>query len=173
VTDNFWLSSQVWETALGMKLQTPFERVPYRHCMDHYGSDKPDRRFGFLLQNVSEGTEMASFLFSLFLPRARTLIRMCIVFASTQIGILANELKSGGSVRAVNIKALADVSDKEIEEIQREAKRAPGKVYIYAVSPRNCSYLYLAMLNVGSDSDSSEEWPVEILRIQTSFKNRN
>ncbi|KAL7741028.1 hypothetical protein ACLKA6_013465 [Drosophila palustris] len=36
------------------KLQTPFRRITYEEAMEKYGSDKPDTRFGFLLNNVSD-----------------------------------------------------------------------------------------------------------------------
>ncbi|EDV99300.1 aspartate--tRNA ligase, mitochondrial [Drosophila grimshawi] len=36
------------------KLQTPFRRITYEEAMEKYGNDKPDTRFGFLLNNVSE-----------------------------------------------------------------------------------------------------------------------
>ncbi|XP_030384596.1 aspartate--tRNA ligase, mitochondrial [Scaptodrosophila lebanonensis] len=36
------------------KLQTPFRRITYEEALEKYGTDKPDTRFGFLLNNVSE-----------------------------------------------------------------------------------------------------------------------
>ncbi|KAH8377002.1 hypothetical protein KR093_002671 [Drosophila rubida] len=36
------------------KLQTPFRRITYEEAMEKYGCDKPDTRFGFLLNNVSD-----------------------------------------------------------------------------------------------------------------------
>lgn len=36
------------------KLQTPFRRITYEEAMEKYGTDKPDTRFGFLLNNVTE-----------------------------------------------------------------------------------------------------------------------
>ncbi|XP_037957941.1 aspartate--tRNA ligase, mitochondrial isoform X2 [Teleopsis dalmanni] len=36
------------------KIQTPFKRITYAESMSKYGTDKPDIRFGFLLNNVSD-----------------------------------------------------------------------------------------------------------------------
>ncbi|XP_064535213.1 aspartate--tRNA ligase, mitochondrial isoform X2 [Drosophila montana] len=39
------------------KLQTPFRRITYEEALEKYGTDKPDTRFGFLLNNVSDIVE--------------------------------------------------------------------------------------------------------------------
>ncbi|XP_068140752.1 aspartate--tRNA ligase, mitochondrial isoform X1 [Drosophila tropicalis] len=36
------------------KLQTPFRRITYEEALEKYGCDKPDTRFGFLLNNVTD-----------------------------------------------------------------------------------------------------------------------
>ncbi|MBX7149484.1 aspartate--tRNA ligase [bacterium] len=45
---------EVWEKVLGIKLKTPFIKMPYQECMDRYGLDAPDTRFGMELKIVND-----------------------------------------------------------------------------------------------------------------------
>jgi aspartyl-tRNA synthetase len=44
----------IWKDTLGYTIQTPIPHMTYRDAMDHYGSDKPDLRFGNKLVDVTE-----------------------------------------------------------------------------------------------------------------------
>ena len=48
---------RVFKEVLDVDVQTPFLRMPWREAMDRFGSDKPDMRFGFELQDISDTGE--------------------------------------------------------------------------------------------------------------------
>ena len=45
--------SHIFKQTIGLTLQTPFDVLTYHDAMSRFGSDKPDRRFGLELQNVT------------------------------------------------------------------------------------------------------------------------
>src|SRR5690606_40313801 len=45
----------------GIEIPTPFERMTYAEAMRRYGSDKPDRRFGMELVDVTEAVRGSGF----------------------------------------------------------------------------------------------------------------
>ena len=47
------LIKNIWKEAKGMDIPTPFRRLKYDYCIDTYGSDKPDTRFGLELHDVT------------------------------------------------------------------------------------------------------------------------
>jgi aspartyl-tRNA synthetase len=109
----------VMETAEGMvaavfkgvhdiELTRPFPRMTYAESMDRYGLDKPDRRFGLELCDVSDIVEKSDFK----------------VFASV--------VKKGGIVKALNAKGCNDSSRKEIDDLTEFVAiyRAKGLAWI-------------------------------------------
>ncbi len=71
------LLSTVWKRVLDVKLDPPFERMPYAEAIARFGTDKPDLRFGMELVDLAD------------------------VFAGTEVGVFAGALEAGGTVTAV------------------------------------------------------------------------
>jgi aspartyl-tRNA synthetase len=78
----------------GEELALPLERVTWQSVMDTYGSDKPDRRFGLTIHDISDIAALSGF------------------------SVFENAVKNGGSVRGINGKGLAGkLSRKEIDAL--------------------------------------------------------
>lgn len=94
---------KVWKDVLGTDLQTPFPRMPFREAMDRFGVDKPDLRFGLELKDFSDTFKASSFK----------------VFQAT--------VASGGAVKALNAKGLADLTQGELKNLEDVAKSLGAK----------------------------------------------
>ena len=80
----------------------PWERVPYDEAMDRYGSDRPDRRFGLELVDVSDAVRGSEF------------------------GVFGKVLDGGGAVLAINAGKL-ELSRKDLDGLNELVKRHGGK----------------------------------------------
>ncbi len=89
---------KVWLDVLGTELKTPFPRLTFHDAMNRYGVDKPDVRFAMELADFSEVFKASGFK----------------VFSSTVAS-------GGGSIKAINAKGLADLTQGEIEERSRRS----------------------------------------------------
>ncbi|ALC39787.1 CG31739 [Drosophila busckii] len=76
-----------WPKHLG-KLQTPFRRITYEEAMEKYGCDKPDTRFGFLLNNVTE-----------IIEKSENFKEKCEDFSAYAIVVRASEAFWNGAAR--------------------------------------------------------------------------
>ncbi len=94
---------KVWKEVLGTDIPTPFPRMPFIDAMNRYGVDKPDVRFGLELVDLSETFKNSAFK----------------VFQST--------VANGGSVKAVNAKGLADLTQGELKSLEEIAKSLGAK----------------------------------------------
>jgi aspartyl-tRNA synthetase len=94
---------RVWREVLGVEIPTPFLRMPYQEAMDRFGVDKPDLRFGLELVDFSETFRTSAFK----------------VFQST--------VESGGVVKALNAKGLADVTQGELKALEDIARSLGAK----------------------------------------------
>ena len=101
---NEGLMQSIFEELLGIRLKTPFPRMPYTEAMARFGSDKPDTRFGLELCDVSHTVKNCGF------------------------GVFANAVQNGGSVRVINAKGLAaGIGRKEIDRLTDTAKTYGAK----------------------------------------------
>ena len=99
--------SRVFEVA-GVDIPAPpYERVPFDEAMARYGSDRPDRRFGLEIVDVSDALRGSDFK----------------VFE----GVLA----SGGVVRAINAGA-REMSRSELDGLNEVVQRHGGKAVAWA-----------------------------------------
>src|SRR6059058_1998653 len=88
----------IFKEARNIDIKTPFDRLTYREAIDRYGSDKPDRRFGVQLVDLSDD------------------------FRSSGFKVFRSALDSGGVVKAINAKGFAGITTGQIEELTETAK---------------------------------------------------
>ncbi|RKJ80133.1 aspartate--tRNA ligase [Butyricicoccus sp. 1XD8-22] len=100
---------RVFKEVLGIDIQLPLPRLPYREAMDRFGSDKPDLRFGFEIQDLSD------------------------IAAGCDFAVFKNAVEGGGTVRLININGYADqFPRKEIDKLADFVKtyRAKGLAWM-------------------------------------------
>jgi aspartyl-tRNA synthetase len=102
------LLHRVWKSALGVEVAIPFRRLTHEQALNRYGSDKPDSRFEMELADFTE------------------------VFRSSSFKVFAGAVASGGVVKALNAKGLADATQGQIETMTEYARSfgAKGLAYI-------------------------------------------
>ena len=88
----------VFNATKGIDIKTPFDRLTYREAVGRFGSDKPDRRFGVELVDVSDD------------------------FRSSNFKVFRGALDAGGVVKAINAKGFAGITTGQIEELTETAK---------------------------------------------------
>jgi aspartyl-tRNA synthetase len=88
----------VFKAARNIDIKTPFDRLTYREAVGRFGSDKPDRRFGVELVDVSDD------------------------FRASGFKVFRGALDTGGVVKAINAKGFAGITTGQIEELTETAK---------------------------------------------------
>ncbi|SHM25070.1 aspartate--tRNA ligase [Ruminococcus flavefaciens] len=110
---------RVFKEVMGVDVPTPLPRLTFADAMNRYGSDKPDTRFGFEIQDITETVKDIDFV------------------------VFKNAIEEGGSVRAINVKnGAATYTRKEIDKLVEHAKGigAKGLAYIRWADEPNCSF---------------------------------
>src|SRR5256884_243337 len=93
----------VFKATRNIDIKTPFERLTYRKAVGRFGSDKPDRRFGMELVDVSDD------------------------FRASGFKVFRGALDAGGVVKAINAKGFSGITPGQIEELTETAKVFGGK----------------------------------------------
>ncbi|PYI56858.1 MAG: aspartate--tRNA ligase [Verrucomicrobia bacterium] len=88
----------IFKAARDIDIKAPFDRLTYREAINRYGSDKPDRRFGVQLVDISDD------------------------FRSSGFKVFRGALDAGGVVKAINAKGFAGITTGQIEELTETAK---------------------------------------------------
>ena len=94
----------VYKKVLDIDIVTPFRRMTWHEAMRRFGSDKPDLRFGLELIDLTGDLK------------------------NTEFRVFKGAIDGGGSVRAINLKGLADkLSRKEIDKLTEWIKSYGAK----------------------------------------------
>src|SRR5207302_793485 len=88
----------IFKAAHGIEIPTPFPRLTYHDAISQYGSDKPDRRFGVQLVDLSDD------------------------FRASGFKVFRGALDAGGVVKAINAKGFAGITTGQIEEMTETAR---------------------------------------------------
>ena len=110
---------RLFKEVLGVDIPTPLPRLTFADAMERFGSDKPDTRFGFEIQDITDTVKNIDFV------------------------VFKNAIEDGGSVRAINVKnGAATYTRKEIDKLVEHAKGigAKGLAYIRWADEPNCSF---------------------------------
>ena len=105
------LMQRVWKDVLKVNIDTPFQRISYHEAMDRFGVDKPDMRFEMELQDCDE------------------------IFKESSFKVFSSAVASGGAVKAINVKGLADITQGELRNLENVAKSlgAKGLAFIKSI----------------------------------------
>jgi aspartyl-tRNA synthetase len=85
--------SETFREAMGVELETPFPRMPYREAMERYGSDKPDVRFSMELCDVAAWAGASDFQ------------------------VFTKVIESGGRVMGITLPGGSELSRKAIDAL--------------------------------------------------------
>ncbi len=93
---------EVFEKVAGVKLPERFDRLSYEEAMELYGTDKPDRRYGMELQDVTE------------------------FFQETSFKIAQKVIESGGYAKGFVVKGFSNVMSRRLGDVFSEFVRDFG-----------------------------------------------
>lgn len=86
------LLKKTFKDCNAIDIPTPFRRVPHKECMERYGTDRPDLRFGMELVELSDIAKKSTFT------------------------VFNDQINAGGIVKGLCVKGGSDISRKGIDE---------------------------------------------------------
>jgi aspartyl-tRNA synthetase len=93
----------IFKATRNIDVNTPFDRMTYREAVGRFGSDKPDRRFGMELVDLSDD------------------------FRSSSFKVFRGAIDAGGVVKAINAKNFASLTIGQSDELTEIAKTFGAK----------------------------------------------
>ena len=97
------MMKKLFKKALDIDIETPFQRLGFQESMERFGNDKPDLRFGLELKDMADLAGKGTFK------------------------VFLDALQTGGMVKAINGKGMANLSRKEIDMLTAEAQSFGAK----------------------------------------------
>ena len=99
---------RVFKEMKGIDIETPFPRIPYDEAMNRYGSDKPDTRVGFELNDITDMVSDCGFK------------------------VFTDAIAAGGSVRGICITGAAEsYTRKKIDKLTEQVKSYGAKGMVW------------------------------------------
>jgi aspartyl-tRNA synthetase len=100
--------SAMFKAGRNVDISVPFERMTWHDAMNKFGSDKPDRRFGIEIEDLSE------------------------LFAESGFKVFSGAIKKGGAVKAINAKGFSGITTGQVDKLTEIAVNhgAKGLAYI-------------------------------------------
>ena len=99
---------RVFKEMKGIDIETPFPRIPYDEAMNRYGSDKPDTRVGFELNDITD------------------------MVAGCGFKVFTDAIAAGGSVRGICITGAAEsYTRKKIDKLTEQVKSYGAKGMVW------------------------------------------
>lgn len=99
---------RVFKEMKGVDIETPFPRITYDEAMERYGSDKPDTRVGFELQNITD------------------MVKDC------EFKVFTDAIAAGGSVRGICVTGAAgSYTRKKIDKLTEAVKSYGAKGMVW------------------------------------------
>lgn len=93
------LMKRLYSETLGVDIQTPLPRLPYKDAMELYGSDKPDLRFDLKLVKLNH------------------------IFSNSNFRLFSDAIKKGGIVSAINAKGCGNYTRNQLDVLTDFVKK--------------------------------------------------
>jgi len=143
------LLKRIWKKILKLDIKTPFPIMTYQEAMEHYGTDRPDTRFGFELINVVDEIKGSGFKVFEDIIRAGGCIKCINVknsgFSRKDIDSFIEFVKiydaKGLAWMRMSDKLSSSItkyfSDKMLQKIQKKTKAKKGDLLLFVADKKH------------------------------------